>query len=287
MMHLVRLWTQRAAAAALLSALILPALVCTAPSAARAEPAGDTEVLPARVTAVYRIHFGVLGDIGWFSFTSTVDGGDYKLTAQAKIDTAVFDYVGKMASEGAVESFITKPVDYQFTFRQKALFGKKKNRSLAMEFDKSGVKDIKFTPPDPPSSRAIPVTAEHLKGALDPLSGVMALSLGDLSDPCNQKLPIFDGKQRFDLVFSLAKGGPPAAPQVCRVRLLPIAGHKKGEGADSVISGNIEVVLAPVPKANIVVPKKVTVPTIIGAAELTTESIEIVMPDKQRFALRR
>lgn len=47
------------------------------------------------------------------------------------------------------------------------------------------------------------------------------------------------------------------------------------------------MVLAPVPKANIIVPKKVTVPTIIGSAVLITERIEIVMPDKQRFALKR
>ncbi len=55
------------------------------------------------------------------------------------------------------------------------------------------------------------------------------------------------------------------------MRLIPISGHKKGEGADSVISGDIEVVLRPVPKANILIPYRVTVPTIIGAAVLASE----------------
>jgi len=291
MMDLVRLWTMRARQTALLSALILPAICCVAPTAALAEPKDPVEAqsdeLPARVTAVYRIKFGLLGDIGWFKFTSKLEGGDYKLTAQAKVDTAVFDYVGKMSSNGEVESSATKPADYRFHYKQQAAFGKKKDRSLAMVFDRTGVKKIRFMPPDPPSKKAIPVTEDDLKGALDPLSGVMALSLGDLSDPCSRKLPIFDGKQRFDLVFNSAKSGPRGAPQVCNVRLLPISGHKKGKGADSVISGKIEVELAPVHKANIVVPKKVTVPTIIGAAELTTERIEIIMPNKQRFALKQ
>lgn len=227
MKHLVRLWTKRAGMAALLSALTLPLLTSATSSFAQDEP----EVLPERVTAVYRIKFGVLGDIGWFSFTSKLDGDDYKLIAHAKVDTAVFDYVGKMVSEGAVKSFVAKPADYKFSFRQKALFGKKKRRSLKMAFDKTGVTKIKFTPPDPPSSKAIPITEEHLKGALDPLSGVMALSLGDLSKPCDQRLPIFDGKQRFDIVFKRARPAPRAAPQVCNVHLHQIAGHKKGKGA--------------------------------------------------------
>lgn len=285
MQHLVRLWTKRAASAALLSALLFPALGYATPS--RAEDAAET--LPARVKAVYRINFGVLGDIGWFSFVSDLKDDDYKLVARAKVDTAVFEYVGRMKSEGVLDSAATKPADYLFAFRQEAVLGKKKQRTLKMAFDKTGVKKIKFVPPDPPSIRAIPVTEEHLKGALDPLSGIMALSLGDLAKPCDQKLPIFDGKQRFDIVFKPARSGPASDPgaQVCNVRLKPIAGHKKGEGADSVITGEIEVLLAPVPKANIIVPKKVTVPTIIGAAELVSESIEIIMPNKQRFALNR
>lgn len=295
MMDLVRLWTERARQTALFSALILPAICGAASTAAHAEPKSPVEVqaqsqsdtLPARVTAIYRIKFGLLGDIGWFKFISKLENGSYKLSAQAKIDTAVFDYFGKMSSKGEVEAASAKPSDYRFHYKQHAAFGKKKDRSLAIVFDEAGVKKVRFMPPDPPSKKAIPVTKDDVKGVLDPLSGVMALSLGDLSDPCNQKLPIFDGKQRFDLVFKTAKSGPPGAPQVCNVRLVPISGHKKGKGADSVISGKIEVELAPVNKANIVVPKRVTVPTIIGSAELTTESIEIIMPDKKRFALKQ
>jgi len=37
----------------------------------------------------------------------------------------------------------------------------------------------------------------------------------------------------------------------------------------------------------VAIPYKVTVPTIVGTAELTTERVDITMPDQQRFALRR
>ena len=247
--------------------------------------AGSTD-LPAQVTALYRVNFGLLGEIGYFRFNSTVNGEAYALAAEAKIDTAVFDYFGAMSSMGSVLSAVTKPGGYQFRYKQKAILGKKKRRSLDMAFDGSGVKDVTFVPPDPPSKKAIPVTKDQLKHVLDPLSGVMALSLGNIAKPCEQKLPIFDGKQRFDLVFS-PTGRSDGADHVCRVRLVPISGHKEGEGAGSVIAGDIEVVMRPVPKANILIPYRVTVPTIIGAAVLASDRIEITMPDQKRIAFKR
>jgi hypothetical protein len=42
-----------------------------------------------------------------------------------------------------------------------------------------------------------------------------------------------------------------------------------------------------VPKANIIIPFQVTVPTIVGSATLTSEQIDITMPDRERIALRR
>jgi hypothetical protein len=283
-MYRVRLGAKRAPRAALVGSLLLvaSALPSGAPALAGSAP------LPSQVNAVYRVSFGLLGEIGLFRFNSTVNGEAYALAAEAKIDTAVFDYFGAMTSMGSVLTSAAKPGSYQFSYKQKAILGKKKARSLDMAFDKTGVTGVTFAPPDPPSKKAVPVTEEQLKNVLDPLSGVMALSLGNIARPCEHRLSIFDGKQRFDLVFS-PKGSPAAAgaDQVCRVRLVPISGHKKGEGMDKVISGNIEVVMRPVPKANILIPYRVTVPTIIGAAVLASESIDITMPDRQRIALRR
>jgi len=282
MMYRVRLGASLTHHAALLLSLLLLASASPLGSAAYA----DSKALPSQVSAVYRISFGLLGEIGSFKFKSSVKGEAYSLAADATIDTAIFDYFGLMSSNGLVRAAVTKPADYQFRYRQKAFLGKKKAKSLSIAFNPAGVTNVTFVPPDAPSKKAIPVTQEQLKNALDPLSGVMALSLGNLAKPCNQKLPIFDGKQRFDLIFT-PTGRSSGPGQVCHVRLVPISGHKKGEGANSVISGNIEVVLQAVPKANILIPYRVTVPTIIGAAVLTSEKIDITMPDRQRIALRR
>jgi hypothetical protein len=272
--------------ATLIGATILGSAFAPVVQAESAKRAGQ---LPAQVKAVYRISFGMLGEIGTFKFSSGIEDEAYTLTAQARIDTAVFDYAGFMTSTGSVFSTDAKPADYTFRYKQKAVLSKKKAKSLSIAFDRKGVKDVVFVPPERASPKAIPVTEEQLQNVLDPLSGVMALSLGNLDRPCEQRLPIFDGKQRFDLLFTPTSGRPqkPGGDWLCHVRLIPISGHKQGQGQDSVITGAIEVLLRPVPKANILIPYRVTVPTIIGAAELKSEKVDITMPDQQRIALRR
>lgn len=240
-------------------------------------------VLPAQVTATYKISFTALGDIGHFRFQSNIDGSAYNLTADAKVDTAIFDYRGDMKSHGGVFGAATEPADYNFNYRQKTFLKKKKVKSLNIAFVGDSVS--KVTPEDPLSPKAVPVTAAHLKRVLDPLSGVMALSLGNLARPCDQKLPIYDGKQRFDLVFT--PRGRSGADHVCHVKLEPVSGHKPGSGMNAVISGDIEVVMRPVPKANVIIPYRVTVPTVIGSAVLRSERVDITMPDNERIALGR
>ena len=267
-----------------LRALLPAALVLTvATCGAIAQKA--PRILPANVDAVYRISFTGLGDIGHFHFASNLKGEAYALTADAKIDTAIFDYKGNMSGGGTLAGNTPRPAGYAFEYRQKTFLKKKKIRSLHMAFDGSGVSKVTFIPPDELSPKAIPVKPEQLKNVLDPLSGVMAVSLADLAKPCDLKLPIYEGKQRFDILFApLRRAG---ADHVCSVRLVPISGHKPGEGSASVVNGKIELVMRPVPKANIVIPYSVTVPTIVGTATLVAERVDITMPDQQRIALRK
>ena len=247
--------------------------------------AAERANLPANVDATYKVRFTALGDIGHFRFNSKIDGDEYTLEAEGKIDTAVFDYRGNMSSKGAVtaEGITARPADYTYKYKQKTFLKKKKVKALNIAF--TGPSVGKVTPYDPPSPKAVPVTPDHLKHVLDPLSGVMALSLGDLKNPCDRRLPIYDGKQRFDIIFTPARRA--GADYVCNVRLVPVSGHKPDGGSIAVVNGKIELVMRPVPKANIVIPYSVTVPTIVGTATLMSEKVDITMPDQQRIALRK
>ena len=159
-----------------LAALVPAALVLAGgATGGSAQRAGGQ--MPATVDAVYRITFTALGDIGHFHFKSTVNSEAYTLAADAKIDTAIFDYRGNMSSNGAVPSRTPRPVDYKFNYKQKTFLKKKKLKALNIAFNDGAVSKVTFTPHDELSAKAVPVTPEQLKNALDPLSGVMALSL--------------------------------------------------------------------------------------------------------------
>mgnify|MGYP003693809471 CR=1 FL=1 len=95
-------------------------------------------------------------------------------------------------------------------------------------------------------------------------------------------MPIFDGKERFDLVLS-HKGemkvieqqpsGQPGVAHVCRVRYLPIAGHKVDTDTKFMAANDaIEVALRPIPSANVFMPYQITIPTMAGYCHASSPS---------------
>ena len=108
-------------------------------------------------------------------------------------------------------------------------------------------------------------------------------------------IPIFDGKERFDLLFSRkgemrvteqAPSGQPGVAHVCRVRYLLIAGHKiDGDTKFMAANDAIEVALRPVPSANVFVPYQISIPTMAGSATIVSKRVEIVSPGKPQIAL--
>jgi hypothetical protein len=154
------------------------------------------------------------------------------------------------------------------------------------------VQDIIINPPQHGGSRSIPITAAHLQNVVDPLSAIVLLSQARLNrhstDPCGKRLPIFDGKTRYDLVLS-QKGTRAINPTgklhgtayVCGVRYIPIAGHKPGkQGDNDYATGNtgIEVWLVPVPEAGLLVPYYVHVPTPAGTASMVMGQFDLETP---------
>jgi hypothetical protein len=275
----------RAQSRAFVKVLLLFAVTMGLPSPIFATPKElVTEKRPASVSAVYRISFGVFGDIGVYRFKSKLRGEKYNLVADAKIETKVLDYSAEMRSSGSLVASQLKPEKHMFRFKQNPLIGKKKRSTLNMAFDDSGVKKVKFVPKDSPSKHVIPVVERDLQDVLDPLSAIMALSLDNKNEVCRRTLSVFDGKRRFDLIFKPKRGA--SRNVVCLVHFAPISGHRRDEDR-SVITGNAEVVLRRVPKANIVIPWRITVPTIAGNAVLMSDQVVVTMPDSKRIAFRR
>jgi len=123
-------------------------------------------------------------------------------------------------------------------------------------------------------------------GAADPLTQLLraALQPGGGS-PCVGAVPVYDGRQRYDLILSPAGGGrltgPPAhfgltRPLACRLGFHPISGFSGAPGkknpflrADPVATFAFE------PRAGVWVMTDVAVPTLVGTGHVALTSVHI------------
>jgi hypothetical protein len=256
-------------------------------------PAVGAGTWPTRVAASYKITFSGF-EVGSFQFESSVDGQGYTLSANAELSAlmGVFNWKGVSRSSGSVAGERPKPAAYTLDYKSNV-----KSGSLKMSFNNAGVSNVTLVPPHAPSPAHVPVQEHHLKDVLDPLSAVMALTRARAANPCGRKISIFDGKQRFDLVFTFRRreriaearaSGQPGIVYVCRVRYIPIAGHKNNDETRHMVdNAGIEVALRPVPSANILIPYQITIPTIAGSAVLTSQRVDITTPGMRQIALVR
>lgn len=253
----------------------------------------------ARLAAVYEIRFAGL-KLGKFEVWSNVGEDSYSLRGQGRLKFLtglIFEIEGGTTSRGAVTDNGPRPASFAFDFDT----GKHKGE-LAMMFDGDSVSHVMAKPPFVDSPNDIPVTAAHVKGVLDPLSAIFFTAkksnLNADGSVCPGRIPVFDGKQRFDLVLSHKRtvqvkkrkkrgyGGPAI---VCRIKYVPIAGYKADNSGVKFMAerDDIEVWLIHVPTQDMYVPYHVSLPTPIGMASATTSAFQIETPSNQKITLVR
>lgn len=250
-----------------------------------------------RVNAIYRISFNGL-DLGQFVFNASNKQNRYELNGHAQISALLgaFNWRSTIRSSGKITRIGYRPGRYAFDFKSN-----KKRGNLNMRFGGNTVTQVLAQPAIKKSRRRIPVKQRHLKGVLDPMSAILALTNSNKRtisgvDPCKQKpLRLFDGKQRFDLHLSFkrmerlppqARRDLPNIAYVCKVKYIPIAGHKMNSETKFMVKNkDIEVWLRPVPRAKMFIPYYIAIPTMFGTASLTSTRVNIDMPGHGRIAL--
>lgn len=244
---------------------------------------------PSHVKADYDITFNGFS-VGTFGFQAEADRQVYTATGTANLSLLLgaLSWKSEIRTVGAVIKEAPKPGGYTFD-----IVSGSKAISTRMGFEDGMVSSVANFPDALHTSPVVPLKPQHLQGVIDPMSAMVQLAYG--SNPCERRLPIFDGRERFDLVFS-RKGetriseqqpsGQPGTGLVCRIRYVPIAGHKADDSTRFMATTDeIEVVLRPIPSAKIYVPYQVTIPMPVGYAKLTSKRVEITQVGRPRIAL--
>lgn len=266
--------------------LLLGAFVLAGQSAP-VKAQSSAEAAPIRANGVdahYRINW--LGaHIGDFRFKSSISQQRYELRATA--DVSVFfgavTWRGTTVSSGTLTPRGPVPSNYSFRYRNG-----EKGEKVEMSFAHRSVREVSIDPPARLSSRRIPITESHLRNVVDPLSAVILLSqtyaTRNGEQACNRRIPVFDGKLRYDLALSYKgkrnigrDGNLRGTAYVCRVRYIPVAGHKPSKEENDYVTGNsgIEVWLVPLPEAGLMVPYYLSIPTPAGSASMISAKFKV------------
>jgi hypothetical protein len=262
------------------TSLVAGALLYVSTGTAAAKPARAS----LRITASYAINFDGM-NIGSFTMRAKLVGNQYRLKATMNISLLagiIFEWKGSTLSSGRVVNNKPTPKNYSFGYRTS-----NKSEKIRVKFAGNAVREVAVSPPQRPSSRRVPITRQHMRNVVDPLSAVLLITHSDRAKSgrgvCNRILPIFDGKQRYDLRFSYKRtkivsvGNHRRSAYICRVKFIPISGHKLGsrENQYATQTNGMEVWMIPVAQPGTYVPYYIRVPTPVGVVTMTSRRVNV------------
>ena len=236
-----------------------------------------------------RYSVSILGlSIGTANYSATFDGGSYIAEANTRLSglaAIMSSSKGAAKATGALAAGRIVSATYATTSANAEV-----SRTVRMMFGGGNVKAVDIAPPFEERPGRIPLTEASRTGVIDPLSAtIMPVADGQpLVGPgvCNRSLPIFDGFARFNVNLSyvgtrkVATAGYKGPVTVCSVRYVPLAGHRPDKSNIKFMVNNkqIEVWLAPVERAHVAVPYRISVLTQIGTAVIEAQELSIDGP---------
>ena len=236
------------------------------------------------LAATYRVEFGAF-NLGDFHLTATLEGPKYKLKAKGKFSVVggmIYRASGKTEATGKLAKSGAEPSRFSVTYK-----GGSKKEERRFNFVNGAVDQISIVPSRKPSPRSVPITAGQLENVLDPLTaGFLSVRAKKNPDACQRSLPVFDGKQRFDIVLSpkrieplptSAPAGVSGPLAVCRVKFVPIGGYRPDHPGIKFMTetDDIEVWLVSVPGTDFYIPYRIALPTAWADGVATLTEIEL------------
>jgi len=247
------------------------ALTCLFAGMSSTSASAQADVVKARYSvSLVGLH------IGEVSATGLLQPDGYKIDLNAQLSglaAMVSRLQMALASSGSIHRGTVLPAAYATTSANSY-----ETRTIRMALHSGAVTAVDITPPFEDKEGRVPVTEALKRNILDPTSAlIMAVPAGQpLIGPtaCNRTIPVYDGFTRFDITLSYAGTksvsalGYSGPVSVCSARYTPVAGHKRDSRSTQFMAANrdIEVWLAPVENAHVVVPFHVSLRTMAGVA---------------------
>lgn len=247
------------------------------------------QLLPTAGTAdTVKVRYSValLGlTLGTAHLTGSVTPASYRIEAAARLTglaSAMGKSSGAASASGAIANGRLAPATYATTAANS-----QETRTVRMAITGGAVSGLEVTPPFEDKPGRVPLTEAAKQNIVDPLGAVvMTVPAGQPllgRAACDRAIPVFDGNTRFDVTLSFrevrhAKArGFDGDVVVCAARYTPLAGHRPDRKATKFMTENkdMQVWLAPVEGARVLLPFYISVATQIGTTTITAEEFSV------------
>jgi hypothetical protein len=139
-----------------------------------------------------------------------------------------------------------------------------------------------FTSTDGRKRRVVRFADPKMRGVADPLTRMLQIGLSTGATPCVGREAFYDGKQRYDLIFSPLRVGS-LTPQIqrlglnrpvtCALAFRPVSGLGKGPGGS--LRGPSTATFAWSPRARLWVLTGMSIGTVLGAGRIDLTNIQV------------
>jgi Protein of unknown function (DUF3108) len=233
---------------------------------------GDSAHAEGKLDVSYTISFARIR-VGDITANVVVADSEYAISARGHaggVMKLLVDGEGSFTTRGTIKNGHPMPT----TFTSK-IVSNAESSDVTMVLDNGSVKELAASPP--PGGERVPVTEANRQGIVDPLSAMLfsiaATGEGLSQEACQRTLPMFDGRQRYDLRLAFkrmdqvtAEKGYAGPVVVCSAGYEPIAGHRPSTPLVKYLSEGreMEITLAPIGGTRLLAPFRLSVMSMVA-----------------------
>ena len=159
---------------------------------------------------------------------------NYKFFYEFRIKSKnIVEFINQVNGNGKVSGIVDdmyRPINYSYKYIRK-----KKEKYVEMNYSDNVVEKI-VNIPEIDKSKLSTISDDMLVGTIDPSSFFLNLLDYDKTEECKNKFKIFDGKRRYDVVFTnITKNNNSIECEANQIRL---GGYKKDEKVSDVFAAS-------------------------------------------------
>ena len=158
----------------------------------------------------------------------TIDGNDYEYIFSIRTNNIV-DFINKVNGDGSIIGIIDefyKPLHYKYRYTRK-----EKEKFVEIKYNDTFISELNLIP-EPDKNKLTKINDDMLINTIDPSSFFLNILNYENINDCEKTFRIFDGKRRYDILFTKADKIISNNLIYCKANQIKLGGYKIDEDED-------------------------------------------------------